>query len=342
MRYDAMRSGTFIDDFTRSTTLQYRVTGEKAAMTVTIVDKQEKADLPLSGWRLEFEITGRCQLACIHCYADSGPAGDHGTMTEANWRELISDARRLGVSQLQLIGGEPTMHPRFTQLLRHAIDSGLPTEVFSNLVQVRDEWWDLYAHPSVSLATSYYSDQAPQHEAVTGRQGSHTRTRMNIIEAVRRKIRLRVGIIGVTDGQRVEQSRAELVNLGVTDIGTDFVRGVGRGRRAPTDASQLCGRCGCGLAAISPTGEVWPCVLSRWMRAGNVQEQPLADILTGHAWERLVARIPGPAAGDCSPDSQDCTPNEKPCKPQQGDSSDCAPAERPACNPRFCQPDTKK
>ena len=168
-----MRSGTFVDDFTRSTTLQYRATGEEAAMTATIVDEQEKADLPLSGWRLEFEITGRCQLACIHCYADSGPTGDHGTMTEANWRELISDARRLGVSQLQLIGGEPTMHPRFTQLLRHAIDSGLPTEVFSNLVQVRDEWWDLYAHPSVSLATSTTPDQAPQHEAVTGRQQSY-------------------------------------------------------------------------------------------------------------------------------------------------------------------------
>lgn len=27
---------------------------------------------------LWLEITGRCQLACAHCYADSGPTGTHG------------------------------------------------------------------------------------------------------------------------------------------------------------------------------------------------------------------------------------------------------------------------
>ena len=30
------------------------------------------------------ELTGKCQLACGHCYADSGPAGTHGTMTAAD------------------------------------------------------------------------------------------------------------------------------------------------------------------------------------------------------------------------------------------------------------------
>ena len=29
---------------------------------------------------LWLEITGKCQLECTHCYADSGPKGTHGTM----------------------------------------------------------------------------------------------------------------------------------------------------------------------------------------------------------------------------------------------------------------------
>lgn len=34
----------------------------------------EVAEAPaLLGWRLELEITGKCQLSCAHCYADSGP-----------------------------------------------------------------------------------------------------------------------------------------------------------------------------------------------------------------------------------------------------------------------------
>jgi hypothetical protein len=35
------------------------------------------------------EITGKCQLECLHCYAESGPGGTHGAMTAANWRRVI-------------------------------------------------------------------------------------------------------------------------------------------------------------------------------------------------------------------------------------------------------------
>ena len=38
---------------------------------------------------LELEITGRCQLSCRHCYASSGPAGGHGTMTTGDWEDLL-------------------------------------------------------------------------------------------------------------------------------------------------------------------------------------------------------------------------------------------------------------
>ncbi|MFG1873845.1 radical SAM protein [Sphaerisporangium sp. NPDC049003] len=307
----------------------------------------------LLGWHLELELTGRCQLECVHCYAESGPTGDHGTMTANDWSTVIADAASLGVSQVQLIGGEPTVHPQFVRLLRHAIDCGLSVEVFSNLVHVRDEWWELFVSPKVSLATSYYSDRSSEHAAVTGRRGSHARTRANIAEAVRRGIPVRVGIIDVLDGQRVEQARTELEALGVTRIGTDRLRGVGRGARTESDVSQLCGGCGREQAAISPSGDVWPCVLSRWLPAsGNVRVQGLGEILTGQRWRDLVATIParGPEM-KCSPDNK-CNPENKckpdttgcnpTCKPSQRDGSDCAPAEQPACNPRFCNPDTKR
>ena len=45
--------------------------------------------------RLRFmwlEITGKCQLACGHCYAESGPDGTHGQMTTADWRRVIDQA----------------------------------------------------------------------------------------------------------------------------------------------------------------------------------------------------------------------------------------------------------
>jgi MoaA/NifB/PqqE/SkfB family radical SAM enzyme len=112
-------------------------------------------------------------------------------MTIEAWRKVIAAAVGLGITSVQFIGGEPTLHPGFTRLLEHAIDVGLRVEVFSNLVRVDRESWSLYGHPSVSLATSYYSDLAAEHETVTGRRGSHARTRANIAEAVRRQIPIR-------------------------------------------------------------------------------------------------------------------------------------------------------
>jgi len=65
------------------------------------------------------EITGRCQLECVHCYADSGPTGTHGTMATDDWRRIIDECANLSVGMVQFIGGEPTLHPDLTGLIDH-------------------------------------------------------------------------------------------------------------------------------------------------------------------------------------------------------------------------------
>lgn len=273
---------------------------------------------------LALEITGKCQLACVHCYAESGPTGTHGSMAVDDWKALITQAASIGFPAIQFIGGEPTTHPRFAQLLRYAVDAGLTVEVFSNLVHVKDAWWELFGHPRVSLATSYYSDTAADHQRVTGRRASHPRTRANIIEALRRGVPLRVEIVDVLDGQRVEQARTELKALGVTNIRVNRLRGVGRAASTGQAASELCGRCGHGTAAVSPTGDVSPCLMSRWMRTGNVQQRSLTEILNGPAMRSLVATIEQETtrAAICPPQTDGCSPfntctPDFPCSPDR-------------------------
>jgi MoaA/NifB/PqqE/SkfB family radical SAM enzyme len=272
---------------------------------------------------LELEITGKCQLACAHCYAGSGPDAGHGTMTAGTWRSVIDQAAGMGVTEVQFIGGEPTLHPDFLPLLDHAIGQGLKAQVFSNLVHVRNAVWDRLRCPAVSLATSYYSDRADQHARVTGRRSSHDRTRANIARAVELGIPLKVGIIDTFDGQRVAQARAELEALGVERVHIDRQRGVGRAATATGPAvGELCGRCGIGRAAIGPHGDVWMCVLSRFLPpAGNVLRTPLRTILEGDAMAALMAQVPRRR------DATACNPNK--------DGSDCSPAESTACNPAY-------
>ncbi|KAF3469984.1 radical SAM protein [Streptomyces sp. Tu 3180] len=154
------------------------------------------AEAPTALRFLSLEITGRCQLTCpTLCYARSGPTRSHGGMTEDDWNRTIEEAADLGAEEIQLIGGEPTLHPAFARMVQRAVGAGLRVRVYSNLLRVRAEHWRLLAHPGARLATTYHSTVAAEHDAVTGRAGSHRATRANIAEAVRRGIRLKVAVL---------------------------------------------------------------------------------------------------------------------------------------------------
>ncbi|SFS92734.1 radical SAM protein [Saccharopolyspora flava] len=272
------------------------------------------------------EITGKCQLECAHCYADSGPGGDHGSMSEQDWRRVIDEAAEVGTRMVQFIGGEPTLHPSLPSLVDHARSREVEVEVFSNLVSVHPVLWDVLAQPGVRLATSYYSTDAAEHATITKRR-TYARTKANIAEAVRRSIPVRAGVVNLRDGQRSDQAVAELRELGVNEIGTDRLRQVGRGvRTGRTGLDQLCGHCGDDKIAISPTGEVWPCVFSRWMPVGNVRDRALAAILAG----------PQMAEADATLRTHFATRPRSACDPQCGPN--CGPACNPSCWPTGAGP----
>jgi len=227
---------------------------------------------------LSLEITGKCQLACTHCYSESGLHGTHGTMTRANWFNVIDQAREMGCIQVQLIGGEPTLHPDFRALVIFALERGLEVEVYTNLVRVSDELWTLFERPGIRLACSYYSANAAQHNAIT-RRSSHGRTLANIREAVLRRIPLRVGVVAITEQQDVAGAAAELRALGVEKVNVDVLRQIGRGvRDQQPSMAQLCGFCVDGKLAVSNEGRVWPCLLARWIDFGSLHEAPLPEL----------------------------------------------------------------
>ncbi|MFI1830654.1 radical SAM protein [Streptomyces sp. NPDC020412] len=280
------------------------------------------------------EVTGLCNETCDHCYADSGPQGTHGTMTPQDWTDVVDQLADMGTSHIQFIGGEPTLYPHLNDLIVHAHDAGLGIEVFSNLTHVREPLWDTFQRCGVSLATSYYSDAPEDHDAVTHLRGSHRRTRVNVEKALDLGIPVRGGVVAVRGGQRTVEAAQDLLALGVKEVGGDRTRAFGRGSRgaAPTIAD-LCGHCAHEKCAIGPTGDVWPCVLGRFLTIGNVREQQLVDIWGGSQMAQVTADITA-VHGD---GAQSCTPPQflpmcGPCQPCVPTVAHCDPAEAGAEN----------
>lgn len=264
------------------------------------------------------EITGKCQESCVHCYADSSPRGTHGDMVEEDWTRTIDQVRMLGGTMVQFIGGEPTLHPSLPALVDHSIKQGMEVEVYSNLTHVSDKMWHTLSQPGVSLATSYYSRSPEEHDKITNLRGSHKKTHDNIVRALERGIPLRAGIIGVMEDQQVEAAHKELEDLGVEHIGVDYLRQVGRGiRDQEPNTDQLCGNCGDQQIAILANGDVQPCVFSRWgeFTVGNVQEQPLEEILRSYRAAKVLGKLRGEFDQTITACRPNCSPN---CTPSAG------------------------
>ena len=263
----------------------------------------------------ELEITGRCQLECTHCYAGSGPLGTHGSMTASDWRDAITAAAAAGVVKVQFIGGEPSLHPALPDLIRHALAQHLAVRVFTNLVRTPARCREAYTLPGVSLATSWYTADPVVHTAITGRD-SHAATVAGIRWALGRGVPLQVSVVtGVHRAQHEDAAVAMLRSLGVTDISVGPAGDFGRGTRIAPDA--VCGHCGDSKTAITPDGQVHPCVMARWVSAGDVREGDFAALASLAA--QMAAPLREKLRGQCPP----------------SDGNDCNPATTPACRPAY-------
>lgn len=72
-----------------------------------------------SYYRAHIDITGRCNLRCIHCYASSryGDELDIETLSR-----ILKKLKSLGVKRIAISGGEPLLHPDLYEILTFSPD----------------------------------------------------------------------------------------------------------------------------------------------------------------------------------------------------------------------------
>lgn len=85
------------------------------------------------------EITHRCPLQCPYC---SNPLEmDRATaeLTTDEWRRVLSEMADLGVLQIHFSGGEPTARTDLVELVQHATDVGLYSNLITSAVMLTRE-----------------------------------------------------------------------------------------------------------------------------------------------------------------------------------------------------------
>lgn len=318
------------------------------------------SDSPCGLESLWLELTQKCNLTCNHCYADSHPGRELlGEMAVDDWLRVIDDAADLGCAYVQFIGGEPLLHPGIEKFARRANDRGMAVEVLTNGTVLSARLLNWMSALKVDVSTSIYASCPSPHDAVTGKVGSWQRTIMNIDRMLDQGLRVRAGVIYRDwTGERVDDTIAFLQRKGVA-VGTDRVRGIGRGgppSSVETYLGELCGACGEERICVTNSGSAYPCIMARRTPLGNVRSDGLQAILAGEAlaaFRKDLAALPnrgractpdcwphgGCAPHDvCNPHKQAATSAEGNCTPDCWPHGGCAPHD--LCNPHKAAAET--
>ncbi len=127
---------------------------------------------------LTLELTTACNFRCVHCFQER----DNVFMDTAMAISLIDRADSLGVNQVVLTGGEPTLHPEFASIYRKARDLGFIMNVFTNAAHFNDSTWNLFtATPPHVASVTLYGFAQGVFTSVTGSRLPSSRVLQNVL-----------------------------------------------------------------------------------------------------------------------------------------------------------------
>ncbi|MFT0137232.1 radical SAM protein [Alcanivoracaceae bacterium MT1] len=274
---------------------------------------------------LQFHLTNRCNLRCIHCYMDSG-VKHYDEISIPQWKDIIDEASsRYEKWFLSLTGGEPLVYQGYSEILKYAKEKGATTGMISNgtLLSKRkiEELDGILDHLQISLdgATEEVNDR------IRGK-GVFRKVVQNL--NLLRETNIRIGlnvVVMKSNANNLKENLHKLIKeeLGGMNIDIDLSSFVSEGRGIdlkediePTHFSSTISytaehfikedewmptpsyprrNCGYGNTIdIYPNGDVSPCLTPRFIR-GNLLKEGISTVFNSidiEHNESMVDRLP--------------------------------------------------
>ena len=164
------------------------------------------------------ELTHRCPLQCPYC---SNPVElDRGgsELTTAEWKKVFSELAEIGVLQIHFSGGEPTARKDLVELVQHATDVGLYSNLITSAVLLTKEKLSALADAGLChVQISFQGNEPMVADRVAGLKNSHEKK----IEAAKwtRELDMPLTVNAVMHRQNLHQL-ADIIQMAV-DLDAD-------------------------------------------------------------------------------------------------------------------------
>ncbi|GIH06939.1 coenzyme PQQ synthesis protein E [Rhizocola hellebori] len=131
------------------------------------------------------ELTYRCPLRCTYCANPVSLSDYAGELNTAEWQHVFEQARRLGVLQLHLSGGEPLLRRDLPELLRHARALGMYTNLITSGIPLAESGLAALADAGLDHFQLSIQDSEPDAARAVAGIDAHQR-KLSVAAMVRR------------------------------------------------------------------------------------------------------------------------------------------------------------
>ncbi len=245
------------------------------------------------------EVTDQCNLKCVHCY-DESCMQKTTRISVDEFKTVVDELVQIGVKKIQIIGGEPLiLNTQLKAMLGYCRSKMDFVEVFTNATLLNDDWCQFFRDKKVHVAVSVYSYDKVMHESVTQIKDSFDWTIRGINLLKNYDIKYRVANV-LLNNIEIGKRNTELFELSRR---RDVVRLTGRAQRGLLSPDLIKKRlitkesfssipsmskisrmvyghnCFSRRLYIAADLSVYPCVMERRVKHGNLRNSKLSEII---------------------------------------------------------------
>lgn len=130
------------------------------------------------------ELTAKCNLNCIHCYAK--PNRKHNDMTTDEFKFIFDTLIEHGLIEAYFTGGEIFTRSDFEEIYVYAKKKGVLIALLTNITLLNEHLIELFKeYPVETISTTMYGYTEETYEKVTGVKGSY-KMFMNALELLQK------------------------------------------------------------------------------------------------------------------------------------------------------------
>lgn len=159
---------------------------------------------------MRLHLTQRCNLTCVHCYADSSPyVSAQGELPLERWLQIIDDFADAGGERVLFTGGEALIYPGCVQLLRRSRERGLDVTLFSNGILI-DRYLDVIRECVDQVQISVDGPDPETNDPIRG-EGSFHRAKKAVDTLLDAGVRVRISMVVME--QNLEAMRTGFIDF---------------------------------------------------------------------------------------------------------------------------------